>query len=364
MVAKKVVLLLFLTTVISCVDPYQFRIEDNGPAIVIEGIITDKSYAASLTFPSDGRFFTVRLSLTGDVTNIRPQPLRDAIVQLETEEDIYVYIETNPGVYELTDPSFKAMPDKQYRLVVKNAEEVITSDWERLPLNEARGMGTIDFVETEKPKYVVEAGETVIRKKLGVQVQVHVPENSARKTFYYRWSYSPTWVYRAPLSFVTDPGHVCWVTSRTYLADYALQLDKTGGYNKKLFFFETIRNERIFEGFSALVSQLTLNEDYFYFLQEMKDQAESGGITGKPPFNLSTNFTSNSGHRVIGFFSVANESSVRWYFDRNKLSYNVENTLKGDCLVDYNGPPAPSCLDCRSYDSGSPSTTRPIWWTD
>jgi len=356
--------IIFILLSVSCVEPYQFRIEDTAPALVIEGIITDKSYNESLGFPSDGRFFSIRLTRTGDVINTRPQPVRNATVQLESELESWSYEEKDDGLYELTDPDFKALPGINYRMRIQTEETSYTSDWESLPLTDAPPINAINFTETQKSTYIVEAGETVIRERRGIEANVRVPDNTTGSTVYYKWSFSPTWVYRAPLTSVSDAGHVCWVTSETFLADYVLQAHRIGIYSKELFFIETVRNEIIFERLSVLVSQLTLNEDYFYFLSEMKDQLESGGITGKPPFNLNTNFQSSSGERVIGFFSVANESSSRWYFDRKDLSYNVENTLKADCLVDYNGPPAPPCLDCRTYQSGLPSTTRPEWWND
>ncbi len=63
--------LLFLI-IFGCVEPYSFVIHNETKTLVVEGYISDKSFNETLLYPSDGRYFTVRLSYSGDVTNGRP----------------------------------------------------------------------------------------------------------------------------------------------------------------------------------------------------------------------------------------------------------------------------------------------------
>src|SRR5687768_18475234 len=85
----------------ACVERYEFVISDNSAALVVEGYISDMSFNDTRSYPSDGRYFSVKLSLTGDVTNLRPVPVSHAVVTLEsTTGGTWVYTEKAAGVYE------------------------------------------------------------------------------------------------------------------------------------------------------------------------------------------------------------------------------------------------------------------------
>lgn len=356
---------LLIVCMTACVEPYEFVVRDNFPSLVVEAFIADKSYSETLSYPSDGRYFSVKLSRTGDVTNLRPVPVTGATVEvLSSSGGLWNYSETGKGVYHLLDAGFKAQEGTAYKLrVILPDETGFESGWESLPESEAPPMGDVGFVETEKQMFVMESGEWVIRSFKGLETYINVPRNEVGNPIYYRWTYSPMWVYIAPLSSVVNDGHKCWATDPYYLNTYSLQKDVTGGYPKDLFFIRSIRNERIFEKFSVLFVQHAMTSDYYNFWKEMQDQNEATAMLDTPPYNLKSNFSSTSGaRRVSGYFGVVREQATRWYFTKNQLSSTVENTLRADCLVDYGGPPAPECLDCRAYSFGVASTTRPSWW--
>jgi hypothetical protein len=275
----------------------------------------------------------------------------------------WIYTENKPGVYLLLDNNFKALPDRKYRLVITEQDNVYESRWEQLPSLTPPVMGEIGFIETEKDFFVMEANEWVVRTKKGIEPYVEVPANPTGETIYYRWEYEPTWIYVAPLAARTSPQGVCWATSSYFLVDYTLQADNVGGYNKPLFFIETVRNVKLFEKFSLLVKQYALNDGDYYFWKEMQERATGVGINEVPPYNLESNYISKTeGKQVYGYFGVGREQARRWYFTLKDLSYFVENTLKADCLVDYGGPPAPECTDCRQYTDGDATNQKPVWW--
>ena len=70
----------------SCIEPYEFRIVDNNPTVVIEASISDKSFTDTKAYPSDGRYFTVKLSKTSDVINVRPEMITGASVTLISDQ--------------------------------------------------------------------------------------------------------------------------------------------------------------------------------------------------------------------------------------------------------------------------------------
>jgi Domain of unknown function (DUF4249) len=360
----------FLFVVISsCIEPYEFVIINDDPVLVVDGNISDKSFNETLLYPSDGRHFTVRISLTGNVINTRPQMISGASVHLVSDQNGYwEYTETDPaskpGVYVLLDPDFKAAQNTQYRLrITLPGEDVYESEWEALPVAETPEIGEIGFIETDVLANQRELGEIVIKTVKGITGNINVPENSTGSPLYYRWEYTPTWIYQAPLSrSASNPGHRCWATDDQYLNDYTLQLDLAGGYKKELFFMQTIRNARIFEDFSLLVTQQSLTEPYYYFWKEMQEQSEGGAIFDKPPYNVKTNLVSlNGDKRVIGYFGVVGEQARRWFFNWKDVSYNVPNTLYADCTVPFQDI-APECFDCTQYSFGTVTTVKPAWW--
>ena len=150
------------------------------------------------------------------------------------------------------------------------------------PKRQVPPIGTVGFVEGESQKYVVESGDKVLRTIKDITTHITVGENPSGEPIYYRWKFTPMWVFIAPLSpSLTRPGYKCWVTSRDYLTNYALQVDNTGGYDKELFSIPTIANERILDDFSVLVQQFAMTENNFFFWKEMYDQNE-GNVLVRP----------------------------------------------------------------------------------
>lgn len=364
------VLLIITLFLPSCVEPISFLIENNAPTLVVEAIISDKSYDETLDYPSDGRYFYVKLSWTNDVTNQNDKPVTGARVIVANDKgQQWSYLESTgtPGTYLLTDPAFKAQAGNAYQLQIALSDgQVYASDWESLPVNVPVGMGDLHFDEVTYKKYVYQAEQRIIKDVSGIDLKIHLKKNGTTNPIYYKWDFEPIWIYIAPLTNKRSPVHECWVRSSYYLKDYVLQTDLKGDYDQKLFFIESYDNERIFHKFSVLIKQYGLTESYYNFLNELQDQAgSSNGLHDATPFNLPTNIhvadTESSG--VNGYFAVVTENAKRWYFDKFELSYGVEDLLKESCTALLNpGPPPSSCLNCEEYSGGTSINVRPAWW--
>ena len=356
--------------VVSCIEPYEFVVPADSRALVVEAFISDKSFSDTKSYPSDGRYFSATLSYTSDVTNVRSELISGASVSLVNdlgEQWDYTESSDSPGTYYLIDDDFKALKGIRYKLkAFPPNDDSYETDWEEMPAADIPAMGEIGFAETEVQRYQIEANKPVLNSIKGVTANISLPANSKKEKAFYRWEFNPTWIYIAPLVSVSNPGYRCWATSNTYISDYILQTDVAGGYKKDLFFLETIRNERLFEDFSALVLQYSMSEEYYSFWNEMQQKALGGALFDAPPYNLKSNWHAMEEDKAVsGYFGVVQEQAKRWYFNKGDLSYYVENTMKADCLVVYGpGGPAEECLDCRFYSFGTTTTTKPAWWRE
>lgn len=363
---KRILGVLLFLFVAGCVEPYEFVIKNNEPTLVVEAYLSDKSFKETLSYPSDGRYFTVKLTTTTDVINVRPRPIKSAHVQLHSEGgDVWEYTESadQPGTYLLVEDDFKAEVGMNYKLsIILPDESSYESDWEKLPTTAVPVMGNISFRETEIQKYVVESNEEVLRSVKGIWTSIELPENATNEPIYYRWSYKQHWIYVAPLASSASAVYTCWATNPLLVQNYALQFDRTGNYSKDLFFLEAVRNAKLYVRYSALVVQHAMTEDYYSFWKEMQEQNEGGAIFDKPPFNLHTNFHSLSADKkVSGYFGVVQEQARRWYFSIKDLSYHVENTAKADCQIPFTDTP-PECFNCLLYSFGEATNVKPQWW--
>ena len=82
---KYIYILLLFISFTSCVERYEFVVINNTEGIVIESFISNKSFNNTLEYPSDGRYFSVKISKTSDVKNVKVEKLSGAKVSLIDE---------------------------------------------------------------------------------------------------------------------------------------------------------------------------------------------------------------------------------------------------------------------------------------
>lgn len=355
----------------ACIEPYEFEIKKEEAALVVEGFVSDVSYLETLSYPSDGRFFSVKLRYTNDVTNARDRVEPNAVVFLEDDEQnqwYYKQAEEEPGTYRLEIPDFKVYKGRKYRIGIQlPTDEQYYSEWSALPEVQAPPMGELSFNETSQQRFVYKGKEREVDDIAGVELMLNLPPHANDQPIYYRWDFNAVWIWVAPLAYSSDTFYRCWARNKNYLNNYTLQNDPNGGYEKALLFLQAKGNERVYEEFSLLVTQFILNEEAYYFWQEMQELAGPGGVFDKPPYNLKTNMYSsgNSKKAVYGYFTVVMEQAKRWNFNILDLSYPLENNLKEICLLPY-GPPArgelDACKNCMGYLNGEPTIQPPNWW--
>ncbi|MBL0765346.1 DUF4249 family protein [Marivirga atlantica] len=361
-----------------CVEPYEFLIENGERSLVVEGFISNISFNKTLDFPSDGRFFTIKLSYTSDVINISGRSISGASVTLiDDQGNTWNYNELDNGnevKYILNDSDFNAKSDRKYQLrIILPNDEIYESEWVSMPERDDRPIGEISFTEDEKLTYKYVANEEEIVSIQGINVQLNIAQNNSAQKAYFKYIYDPTWIFPSVTSgsigginsyLAQDAPQLCWAKNKLFLNDYTLLDDLKGGYKHKLFFIETLGNERIYLKLSVLIIQQQLNKKYFHYWQELKENAAAGTLFDKLPYNLSSNIYHVGGNKkVSGYFDVVREKATRWYFDKDQLSYNIENKLAENCIK-YAGVdgPAQECYNCLYYTRGETVGEAPCWW--
>lgn len=355
-----------------CIEPYNFKIENSGPGIVVEAYISDVSFNESKNYPSDGRYFEVKLSETSGVTNIINEPVQGAFIFLSDDSDnTWYYTEdySLPGIYYLRDDVFKAVEGVAYKmtLILPNGE-TYESALEKLPPTKPDQIGEISFRETKKLEFSIKANEKTISEINAIDISIDIPKNKSSYTLFNKWIVAPTWVYEAPFTIPSDPVHKCWINDPFYLNDYQLNEVINGNYQQYLTYIQTTANEKVYKKLSLLVTQFTITSDYYNFWKELKLQSKRGQLFDPPPFNLKTNFKNTNGEKIVtGYFGVVFEQATRWYFLKDQLSYPVIDNTKEQCEINTDQPDpegGPSCYDCLFYNPGVPSNLKPEWWID
>lgn len=356
--------------VMGCVELYDFKIENNKSSLVIEGQISNVSYHEYREYPAEGRHFTVRLSRTSDVSNVRDEKVTDASVFLLDDRGNrwdYTASEMNPGIYILYDDYFNAEHGIFYQLNVFLSDgDSYYSDWEKLPAVEPGPIGDVDYEEVEIQKYVYLNRERVLTNVRGVDVNINLPKVPSANPVFYKWTFSATWVFLATLVSKLRDDYRCWITDPYYLSNQVFHRDYVGDYKKKLFFLEVDGNDRIIEKISILIIQFAMQEGYYNYWKEIQEQDERAGLFDPPPYNLLSNLhAENPDLEVFGYFGVVSEQLARWSFSKTDLSYPVPNAWIDFCTdpnIRYDAKI--QCYSCFNYGGGIPTNVKPVWWDE
>ena len=360
--------LLFLCIVLftaACVEPYDFTIKKSKESLVVEGIISNMSHDSTLCYPSDGRYFDVKLSLASNVKNVKNKFVSGAsVILVDNLGRSWEYREQrDESIYVLKDDKFHAIEGVEYKLQITISElGDFESDWVSMPNVKTGEIGEVTFEEKEKLQNLP-SGEGLMNVR-GINVKIRVPQNKNEgEKVYYLWDFDPTWIFIAPLP--ENGNRICWVSSEFYARKYIIYESPRGGYDHELMFLQTNGNERFLWRFSLLIRQNQLNRDFYEYLKELQLQAGES-LSDRPPFNLISNIHQVEGNTLVstsGYFSVTKESATRWYFSQRDLSYGLEDKYRKDCL-DPLGLGGPICFSCMAYNHGVPSLTAPSWWED
>lgn len=312
---KRLLNILFLLIVsgmiyISCKKSY------SPPAINVNYryLAIDGSLINSVDSPS-----VITLSRTAKLTDstLAYYPETGATVSVEDSSGgSFTFTETGVGKYRSNPLSLN--PSDKYRLkITTSSGEDYVSDYVAV-----KQTPPIDSITWQQNNDVM------------IYLYTHDPSNNTK---YYRWDFTETWQYEAPLQaelsqnngilfYVdsTDQTFDCWLSqnSSAILVGTSIALNQDV-INKEPITIVPQNTQKISIRYSILVRQYAIAPDAYQYYSVLKKNSESlGSIFDSQPTQLVGNIHSvkNPSEVVIGFFTASSVQQKRIFISKYQVS--------------------------------------------
>lgn len=314
---KSISLLLIISTLCTCIDPYVPKISGYESVLVVEGLITDESAA-----------YEVKLTRAMENEDAVPDPVTDAVVSFTDESDNKTTLEyTGNGIYKTDPATFKGEIGKTYTLhiIASDGNEFVSEPCTMLPVPD------IDSVYYQKD---VELSDNNTENLEGIGV--YIDSKQADDNTYYRWGFEETWKFRIPtpkkyifvnkdsIVPINDVREFCWKQQET--TQILINSVYSAGTNvlkkQPVTFIAPEKSDRLTIQYSILVKQYSISQKEFEFWEDLKKVNEiNGDIFGIQPFLVTSNISAvgNPGDKVLGYFHVSAVRQKRLTVTFNEL---------------------------------------------
>lgn len=336
---KKLIYLLLLLPMGSCIDPYQVDVPEGQQLLTVEGLIH--------TGPGPHAITLTRSDTYGSVFEGLIRPVTGATVIIRDNEGKITFLTESQearGSY-FTPVGFHAVIGKSYTLQIQTAEGKVYSS---LP----EGVVSVPEINDITIKTVTTPVEGETTPRSGVQLISEISDPADQKNFYF-WRLSPI-VYileTRPDLFtprptpqnpdrIPAPKACCSICYRTEMTGnqslFIAQDDNFNGLTTRIpaAFIED-DGLRFVDKLRVDLKQYAVSQEAYRFLRLVKQQAEiSGSIFDPPPATVRGNMISldDPEEVVLGYFMAGGESSRRIYIDKSDLTFRQnEAIIPDDC---------------------------------
>ncbi len=288
----------------------------NPPAINIDNrfLAIDGSLVNSTDSPS-----VFRLSRTTKLTDstLAYYPETGATVSVEDSSGgSFTFTETGPGKY------------------FSNPLSLNTSDKYRLKITTSSGEDYVsDYVEVKQTP-PIDSITWRQQNDVNIYLDTHGPSNNTK---YYRWDFTETWQYEAPLQaeLSQNNGALFYVDSTNQTFDCWRSLNSSAiltgtsiALNQDVISKEPIatipqNSQKISIRYSILVKQYAITPDAYQYYSILKKNTENlGSIFETQPTQLFGNIHSveNPSEVVIGFFTASSVQQKRIFISKDDVS--------------------------------------------
>ena len=310
---------LLLVLVYSCVQPYEFSINESGKTLIVESVLTDQEIHQE-----------VKISRSFSFGLLDPKMERNALVVISNQRgQEFLFAEVEKGMYKSIE-KFSAQKGDSYILRIQTQDgDTYTSDPMMLSAQvTTSGLSVITSVNN--------AGEE------GASLQWNsTTENSSGS--YYRFAYEETYKIIAPMwspydAVVVSEGvdtfdlrvvlreqeeRICYgydTQNSIILADtHTLQQD---ALNQFEVLFLSPSNPKISHRYSVLIKQYLISDQAFSFYSTLQKQGGNQWMfSSSQPGKINGNIhpDDETSDPIVGFFDVAGYKEHRIFFNFNDL---------------------------------------------
>lgn len=310
-----IILLLFLIGFFSCEEEFQPSIDSsNESLVVVDGMINN------LPGP-----YTVKLSLSSKIENPKYVPLSGFLVFIIDDQGQSTGLaETFAGNYITTDPNFKGIPGRSYKISFQSPNgKTYESDFEKL--NEPTAIESIELrweITPDEDSFYDIEGYRFYLNSSQAPTDTNYFMWQLISTFKYRADFKIYWIWEGYLRPVEnhDTLNICYKTDT--LSEIFLL--NTENLNPPIVSglplnYVTTQTRELMERYSLLVKQYSMSKESYKFWRIIKDQNTNlGNLFSKQPFQVKGNVYSvdDADEIVLGNFMVAGISEKRVFVDR------------------------------------------------
>jgi hypothetical protein len=315
---KLLVIILFVVTFCTCIDPYKPSLSGVDKYLVVEGLVTNELAP-----------YEIKLSRTIAAENSTAEKVTDAVVTItDGTGKKTTLINYGDGSYKTNINDFTGAVGKTYTLyiVTSDGKEYQSEPCTMLPVPE------IESIYYSKDQ---EFSNNQSELHKGIRIFLNSKPND-EPNMYYRWAFDETWKFRLPnpqkFNFINDSVIVpiasvkefCWKNSGSSEILTSSMDQFQSGIIKKLpiTFISPDLSDRLSIEYSILVKQFSISKKEYDFWENLKKVNESGGdIFGSQPFPVISNISNvnNSAERILGYFQVSAVSQKRIFITFSEL---------------------------------------------
>lgn len=381
---KSLIILFFIITIFSCIDPYDLSYDLNKTVVIVDGVLSDEI--------GDQIIIIKQSTPNSDGGSSSIVALEKATVEVlinDSEKITFIESTVNPGNYN-GPANFRAEPNKTYKLLITTAQgKKYQSKAEKLtkgseikkvyqqfvvngkPLDKTYNLGHNIYLDTDDP---AGKGNNYLWKWSLYEKQ-EVCRTCEMQERYYPNPYPGRCVKDLP-NFLRNTIYDyqcngdCWEILHS-LKSNVMNDDFSDGKTITARLIAEIPLYQLNAGALIEISQQSIDADTYKYMKILIDQNQnSGGLADTPPVSLVGNIVSADGgnETVAGYFRVTDESKTRYWIDRNDaVGENIRpvGLLGGRSVnlepagTDTTRPPYAPCIEGYTR-----TKKRPAGWQD
>ena len=363
MMEKSLIYLFLITSLVSCIEPYEFNSSVEGNALVVEGSINNTEgphvLYLSLTQESDGK-----TKVNGGINNpLNLLPVSNAMAILYNSlGESFLFQENEKGEYVIDKGIHKGIQGAEYHVEITLSDgRQYVSLPELIPEKNSADSLSYDFQLKEKV-----GSHDIIYKKYFIRLFVDSYLPKTDTTLYLKWDIEEVYLL-TPMRIPNPRGPLnpaCYITNIP--SPQQVELFTTEGFSGRQILDRQLVERQLDKSFLEKhyfnVYQQSITRSYYEYWKNIEALIEnSGTIYAIPPGIVEGNIRSldNPDENVFGYFSGKSTvvSRVRTFgFDIPFYIVNECRYIEGKPLSGY----PRECINCLTAPNST--TNRPDYF--